>query len=327
MRKGGQATRAGPAYGGSVKPETRTFYEAAVVRAVDRIGRSLDEALDLGALAREAALSAFHFQRVFRGLVGETPLELHRRLRMERAAERLCRTRTGVTAIAFDSGYDTHEAFTRAFGQRYGLSPSAFRERGTDAANACHGGPSTELAARCGLHVRDGRVDFSVLTLTTGGIAMDVTIETLPARRLATVRHLGPYPQIAEAFHRLGTIAAERGLYAHADPPMLALYHDDPETTPPAELRSDAALVVRDGVGLPSDLSEATLPAGRYAKTSHRGAYSGLGDTWARLMGEWLPRSGFRVGAGPSYEVYVTDPRTTASEDLVTDLYVPLADA
>jgi AraC family transcriptional regulator len=327
MRKGGQATRAGEAYGGPVKPETRTFYEAAVVRAVERIGRSLDEALDVDALAREAALSAFHFQRVFRGLVGETPLELHRRLRMERAAERLCRTRAGVTAIAFDAGYDTHEAFTRAFGQRFGRSPSAFRERKADASGACHHGPPTELAARCGLHVRDGRVEFGALTLTAGGNAMDVTIETLPARRLATVRHLGPYAEIAEAFHRLGMIAADGGLYTHVDPAMLALYHDDPETTPPAELRSDAALVVRDAVGVPTGLCEATLPAGRYARTSHRGAYSGLGDTWARLMGEWLPRSGFRVGAGPSYELYVTDPRTTATDDLVTDLYVPLADA
>ncbi|MEP6655183.1 MAG: GyrI-like domain-containing protein, partial [Myxococcales bacterium] len=314
-------------YGRSVKPETRTFYEAAVVRAVERVGRSLDDALDLDGLAREAALSVFHFQRVFRGLVGETPIELHRRLRMERAAERLCRTRAGVTEIAFDAGYETHEAFTRAFGQRYGMSPSAFRERGADVASACHGGPPTELAARCGLHCRDGRVDLGTLTFTTGGIAMDVTIETLPARRLATVRHLGPYPQIAEAFHRLGTIAAAGGLYAHVDPAMLALYHDDPETTPRGELRSDAALVVRDDVELPSGLSEVTLPAGRYAKASHRGAYSGLGDAWARLMGEWLPRSGFRVGGGPSYEVYVSDPRTTATEDLVTDLYVPLADA
>jgi AraC family transcriptional regulator len=310
-----------------VKPETRTFYAAAVMRAVERVARSLDEALDLDALAREAALSAFHFHRVFRGLVGETPLELHRRLRLERAAECLCRTRADVTAIAFDAGYDTHEAFTRRFGQRYGVSPSAFRERGADTASTCHGGPPTELAARCGLHVRDGYVELAALTLTTGRITMDVTIETLPARRLATVRHLGPYPRIAEAFHRLGTIAAEHGLYAHVAPQMLALYHDDPETTPPAELRSDAALVVRDGVELPAGLSELRLPAGRYARASHRGAYSGLGDAWARLMGEWLPHSGFRVGAGPSYEVYVTNPRSTATEDLVTDLCVPLADA
>jgi AraC family transcriptional regulator len=137
---------------------------------------------------------------------------------------------------------------------------------------------------------------------------------------------VGPYPRIAEAFHRLGSIASDAGLYDHVEPAMLALYHDDPETTPAAELRSDAALVLRDDVALPPNLSEATLPAGRYAKAIHRGAYSGLGDAWARLMGKWLPRSGFRVGAGPAYEVYVNDPRTTATEDLHTDLYLSVED-
>jgi AraC family transcriptional regulator len=43
-------------------------------------------------------------------------------------------------------------------------------------------------------------------------------------------------------------------------------------------------------------------------------------------MGEWLPASGNRVGVGPSYEVYVTDPRTTATEDLETELWLSLAD-
>jgi AraC family transcriptional regulator len=76
---------------------------------------------------------------------------------------------------------------------------------------------------------------------------------------------------------------------------------------------------------LPPGVTEATLPAGRYAKTTHRGSYAGLGDAWARLMGQWLPGSGQRVGAGPSYEVYVNDPRTTPTEELQTDLYLPLA--
>jgi AraC family transcriptional regulator len=309
-----------------VKPETRTFYEAAVLRAVERVARSLDEALDLSALARGAALSTFHFHRVFRGLVGETPLELHRRLRMERAAERLCLTSVGVTEIAFSAGYQTHEAFTRAFRHCYGASPSTFRQRAAERGGACHGGPPTELAARCGLHVRSGRVDLGALNLVTlGETVMDVIIETLPARRLATVRHTGPYAEIARAFHRLGELAQEGGLYAHAEPPMLALYHDDPETTPAEELRLDAALVVSEGAPLPEGVTEARLAAGRYARLTHRGSYAGLGDAWARFMGEWLPGSGHRVGHGPSYEVYVNDPRTTPTEQLQTDLYLPLA--
>jgi len=309
-----------------VKPETRSYYEAAVLRAMTRVVSSLDQALDLQSLAREAALSSFHFHRIFRGLVGETPLELHRRLRLERAAEQLGATDRPVTEIAFDAGYETHEAFTRAFRAHYDVAPSGFRERAADAAEACHGGPATELAARSGLHFRNGRVDFDALTLpSTRGITMDVVIETMPTRRLATVRHVGPYSQIGEAFHRLGTLAAAGGLYAHVDPRMLGLYHDDPETTSAAELRSDAALVVRDDVPLPAGLVEVILPAGRYARSTHRGAYSALGDAWARLMGTWLPGSGYRVGAGPSYECYVTDPRTTPTEDLQTDLYLPIA--
>jgi AraC family transcriptional regulator len=308
-----------------MKPETRTFYEAAVLRAVERVVRSLDQALDLGSLAREAALSTFHFHRVFRGLVGETPLELHRRLRLERAAERLCLTSRGITEIAFDAGYETHEAFTRAFRLSYGTSPSAFRQRALEARQACHGQP-IELAARCGVHVRADAVDLHPLVLVRPGeTLMDVVIETCPARRLATVRHTGPYTEIGEAFHRLGALAHASGLYAHAEPPMLALYHDDPETTPAAALRSDAALVVSAAAELPPGVTEATLPAGRYAKTTHRGSYAGLGDAWARLMGQWLPGSGQRVGAGPSYEVYVNDPRTTPTEELQTDLYLPLA--
>ncbi len=155
---------------------------------------------------------------------------------------------------------------------------------------------------------------------------MNVVIEARPRLRLATVRHVGPYPEIGEAFHRLGAIAGAAGLYAHAKPAMLALYHDDPETTAPSELRSDAALVVTDDAELPAGVTEATLPAGRYAKTTHHGTYAHLADTWAKLMGDWLPKSGHRVGEGPSYEVYVNDPRSTPTAELLTELYLPIAD-
>jgi AraC family transcriptional regulator len=110
---------------GGVKDETRSFYEAAVRRAVERIVETLDEALDMLALARAAALSPLYFHRVFRGMTGETPLELHRRLRMERAAHELMNGDAPITRVAFGAGYETHESFTRAFGEYYGAAPSS----------------------------------------------------------------------------------------------------------------------------------------------------------------------------------------------------------
>jgi methylphosphotriester-DNA--protein-cysteine methyltransferase len=66
-----------------MKPEPRSFYEQAVQRAIDEIVVNLDEALELETLAKGACLLPYHFHRMFRGMVGETPLELVRRLRME----------------------------------------------------------------------------------------------------------------------------------------------------------------------------------------------------------------------------------------------------
>ena len=108
-----------------MKHDTRSFYQAAVESAVERIFDHLDEALDLEALARPVALSPLHFHRIFRGLVGETPLELHRRLRLERAAYQLVSSDAAVTRVAFDAGYETHESFTRAFSAVYGGPPSS----------------------------------------------------------------------------------------------------------------------------------------------------------------------------------------------------------
>lgn len=152
---------------------------------------------------------------------------------------------------------------------------------------------------------------------------MDIDIQTMPELRVATVRHVGPYQHISEAFQRLGERAGRAGLIGQ-NGMMMAIYHDDPDATPPDELRSDAALVVEEGAMLPEGLGEARLPAGRYARATHRGAYARLGDSWARLLGEWLPASGHRLGAGKSYEVYRNTPMTVAEDALITELYVPI---
>lgn len=299
-----------------MKPETRSFYEQAVQQAIEQIAGNLDEALDLETLAHGACLSPFHFHRVFRGMTGETPLELIRRLRMERAAWRLIRSESAVTEVAFDAGYETHEAFTRAFRASYSTSPSGFRHRKH---------PRIELAATCGVHFNSGGAVPAFIPRDSGGSTMDVEIKSMPELRVGAVRHVGPYNQIPQAFERLGAIAGPAGLFKHPGASCLAIYHDDPDTTPQEHLQSEAAIVVPDAVPLPEGLVEERLPAGRYAKAVHVGPYEQLGDAWARFMGEWLPASGHRVGSGASYEIYTNDPTKVPKQELRTEMYIPLA--
>jgi AraC family transcriptional regulator len=67
-----------------------------------------------------------------------------------------------------------------------------------------------------------------------------------------------------------------------------------------------------------------TLAGGEYAVVTHAGPYDTLGQTYARLFGQWLPRSGRELRFVPSLEFYLNDPDSTDSEDLLTDIYAPL---
>jgi AraC family transcriptional regulator len=153
---------------------------------------------------------------------------------------------------------------------------------------------------------------------------MKVTIETMPELRVGAVRHVGSYMDINRAFGKLGEIVARAGVQKRPEMVMLAIYYDDPQTTPAAKLRSDAALSFPRNAQLPNDLAERTLAGGRYARTTHVGSYHTLGVVWARLVGEWLPASGERMSTIPSYEIYRNSPETTQPQDLRTDLYIPL---
>jgi AraC family transcriptional regulator len=310
-----------------MKPETRSFYELAVRRAVERIVADLDQALDLQLLARGAALSPFHFHRVFRGMLGETPLELQRRLRMERAAWSVLNEALPVTSIAFAAGYETHESFTRAFRLHYSYSPSEFRHSRARDGSTCARPFRVELPARSGIHFRPHGIEIPRIQSIKGEQTMDVTIKNMNELRVATVPHVGPYNRISEAFARLGEIigkAASAGDLMGPESAMLAIYHDDPETTPAAELRSEAAIVISPRAKLPEGLGERRLAAGRYASTTHVGSYEQLGDAWARLLGEWLPQSGHRMRDDVSYEIYRNTPETAPKQELRTELYIPL---
>jgi AraC-like DNA-binding protein/uncharacterized damage-inducible protein DinB len=96
-------------------------------RYLDLYVDSLDESVSGSDLAARAFLSRYHFDRVLRAAIGEPPGALRRRLLLERAAWRLIQGRTSATDEAFDAGYGSLGAFTRAFARAFGTTPSTYR--------------------------------------------------------------------------------------------------------------------------------------------------------------------------------------------------------
>jgi AraC family transcriptional regulator len=90
----------------------------------------IDEPLNREVLAAVAGFSIPHFHRIFTGQMGEHISNYVRRVRLERAGQKLRMGAVDITEVALAAGYDTHAAFSRAFKQRYGFTPSEFRQLG-----------------------------------------------------------------------------------------------------------------------------------------------------------------------------------------------------
>ncbi len=100
---------------------------ARVTRSVRMIERRPDAALGLGALAREAGLSPYHFLRTFERLTGVTPHQYILRARLREAAMRLAAEPARVLDIALDCGFGDVSNFNRAFRAEFGVTPRVYR--------------------------------------------------------------------------------------------------------------------------------------------------------------------------------------------------------
>ena len=300
-----------------MRDTTLRSYKQQMLRVLVHIQQHLDEPLPIHELAGLAGLSAYHFHHVFTGMIGESLARHVRRLRLERAATRLKLTSLPVIAIALEAGYETHESFTRAFHAAFDVSPRGFRRRVR---------PPAFVEAPSGVHFtadRRPRTFHMSRSSPRGGSEMSVVITPLRPTRVAFVRHVGPYDRVAVAWDRLCTFLGKEGLLG-GDTQFLGICHDDPAVTEPARIRYDACVTV-DRLFVPQgDIGVQVISGGDYAVLTHVGPYSGLGASYAKLFGQWLPRSGRRLRPEPCFEAYLNSPENTAPGDLIVDLHAPL---
>ncbi|WP_110954190.1 AraC family transcriptional regulator [Anaerosinus massiliensis] len=97
--------------------------------AIEYLEENITEKLDIEKVAEIALSSPFHFQRMYHMITGITVAEYIRRRRLTLAAQDLIFGEK-VINVAYKYGYETPEAFAKAFGKMYGMSPTAARKPG-----------------------------------------------------------------------------------------------------------------------------------------------------------------------------------------------------
>lgn len=285
-----------------MRPTTMDSYRERLNRVLAYIRENLDEPLTIDCLAGIACLSPFHFHRIFTAFVGETVNGHVRRLRLEQAAVRIASTADSVTDTALAVGYETPAAFARAFRERFGMSPSEFRE---------HGGepflPDAEY-----YEIKEG-------------VAVKPEMREIEDTRVLFVRRSGAYAEAAGgAWETLMKFAYKNRLLS-AETRGIGIGYGDPDVTAEEQLRYDACITFFGDVALEGEIGAQTIAGGRYAVFLHKGPYDGLSEVYRNIFGTWIATSGCTLRDQPSFEIYLNrDPRRTKPKNLRTEIWVPV---
>ncbi|NTH20001.1 AraC family transcriptional regulator [Rhizobium rhizogenes] len=110
---------------------SRSLAERRVLDAAGALGNDLGQT-SVTNMARKAGLGQSQFHALFREAVGQSPRQYQLRKLFDRAVDLLVNTSLPISEIAYDLGYRNASSFNRQFKQRFGLTPSAFRNADAD---------------------------------------------------------------------------------------------------------------------------------------------------------------------------------------------------
>jgi AraC family transcriptional regulator len=266
------------------------------------IERNSGRELTLNSIAEACGVSRSHLANAFGTATGLSVIAYLRGRRLSEAAKALAGGAPDILAIALDAGYASHEAFTRAFREQFGMTPERVRERGSTGGLPLVG----PLEFGTGVTGDPGKPRICDLDATRIlGLAEQLTWSET-ARIPALWQRFMPYMPLIQDW----TI----GL------PIGALFPTGEDGT----FEYVAAIPVSRLGSVPRELVGREFPAQTYAVFEHRGHITRIGETYTAIWNRALPEIGRMQADAPVLEDHnpTFDPRT--GEGGLT-IWVPLA--
>ncbi|WP_412025491.1 AraC family transcriptional regulator [Burkholderia cepacia] len=256
-----------------------------VGKALWFIETELDRELTLDRISADCDMTRFGFSRLFSMNTGWPVMRYVRSRRLTRAARTLAQGAPDILPVALDAGYGSHEAFTRAFRDLFGVTPEAVRTRRTlDGLSLVE--PFRMKALKI-IAVTPSRFELTEKQLIAG-MSSRYTFETnegIPALWQAFIPYIGHIP---------GQVGGETyGVCCNPDADGSFEYI--------------ACVEVKHRDRLPAPFRCVELEPQRYAVFEHSGHISTLHQTFHSIWNGWLPTSGFKAVDAPEFERYSED--------------------
>lgn len=282
-----------------MKNITYNDYIQRINKVIAYINNHLDETLDLKTLANEAALSDFHFHRIFKALKGEAIGGYITRLRLEATARLLRYTALTIEEIAFNIGYETPASLSKAFKKQYGISP-------------------TEYRTNKDTYIMKKEIINPDLALKAPKIV------TLEPKNLIYVALTGAYGSLdyGKAYEQLWAVIKAQKLFTKGIE-SICISYDDPKITEGSLQRSDVCLAIHKPATPQEEVSCKTLAGGKYAVFFYQGSYENLSQVYDTAV-RWVIDHQYTLREEPFFEKYLNDARRTPKEKLKTEIYIPI---
>jgi len=273
-----------------------------VAKAVWLIETQLGAELSLDAIAEAAGVSRFHLAHAFGYATGLSVMRYLRGRRLSEAARALAAGAPDILGVALDAGYGSHEAFTRAFREQFGVTPESVRDRRRlDHLSLME--PLT-MSANTNTQLEPPRFVEGKAFLVAGLSARYTfaTNQGIPLQWQRFAPHIGQIPgQVGDTTYGVCWNGDDAGNFDYV-----------------------AGVEVSSFADLGDEFARVRIPAQRYVVFAHRGHASEIRDTVAAIWSRWLPSSGHRVADAPNFERYGPefDPKTGSG---LVEFWIPLA--
>lgn len=257
-------------------------YKKRINKVLDYITSNLSEDLSISKLAHLSCLSEFHFHRIFTALVGESVGMYQRRVRLEKVAYMLRFNQSmSITDIAFSLGFNSSQAFNRAFKNHFGYSPKEERNKSS----------------------YNQQIDKLISNnAQTPASIKSWEIKLLPTVNVYFYRYKGSYKKNAVKEHWCNHIndASSKGIINN-NSRYIGIVYDDPDITNEMKCRYDCCIST-DNRNLPNTKE---IEGGIYAVFDFEGNIKeDMPNAFQWIYGVWLPLHGYEPDNRPAYNDY-----------------------
>jgi AraC family transcriptional regulator len=249
-------------------------------KAVWCIERRFASEISLDEIAEVSGVSRFHLSRAFGAATGRSVMRYVRERRLSEAARQLASGAPDILAVALDWGYGSHEAFTRAFRDQFGLTPEELRAKGSLS--------SLQLAEPLAMH------SLAPITLPEPRFATAKSLLIAGFGGSFAYENTSGIPALWQRFAPYaGNVPGQVGPVCYG-----ASYNCDEH----GNFNYIAGTEVSGFDDLPADFDRIRVPEQNYVVFEHRGHVTGIKRTYEAIWRDWLPRSGLKPADGPSLE-------------------------